>query len=1035
MRPSLFFILLALLCFQLMLQAQPAIDVPIFVERFSGQPGARWTIATNPETQGLRWYKENERPGFTFLARSLPAYMKTGDYAYAAWPVGTRPFELNWDVTLDQAFSQTWFYPGVAVALSSAPADKMTEKDISVTIAVNFAGVACSVRQGDLYELCKGPYPAPNSSMGDRQLSNTAERRGDIPSISWPDRYVDGTKLSLRITRDENSLLTFTVYNSQLPEGATKPWDVERWQMPQYIAQIPLNYIVIKRIPVLSVHQGYAGFIYRGTVNNIQGRLLSAAAAPHVTGYTPGKPVLNSSVPIILQGEGFTRMTQVRIAGKAGKVHYISPKELRVILPALPVNMRYPCEIRNADGQTTDLSDGLPYGRLLERVEPHEALPVGGDIVTLLGAGFEKNTTVLVGGKQAEIVQLINAGKMKVRVPAGNAGQTAVVLSTGKIPFVGSPNFGYAGHPYLHFNQQDLPALRKKFTDPQFADYHAVILRNGQQGLETKLPITSDFFNSGTALIDELLWAYLLTGDTVYKDKLLLVLTDAVKQRSFADFHLMTVTSMSAAYDALFAELTPEERTMLQDYLDKALSAYLRLAHGGDWFLGAGSNVSNTVAVSNCGGMMVALSLLNSVPEAKEAVDLAARNALRYRDGCLAPDGGCVEGTLYWDYGMTYYLMLGNALRNVTGDDRGLLTNPRVQANPNFLEMILGGDGQMITFNDTQPWLTGMAICAWHDAQSENQLARWMADRMAHELATGGLRVNERPQFFSYAFLWRSEKPAATTFPGIPTVAVLKSMQWGTLRSESAFQPKLVVGVKGSTGQLTHHAQNDLGSFVIQANGEAFVIDPGYYQSEATAHSLPLIDGQGPNITGAAITDSGELGTLRWMTLDATNGYGIATTRVRRTFVLCGNQALVVLDDLLPATNAPGIVTTQIQAGQKTVVETDQRSALITGKNSLLQLHVFGPKIALQANGPRDFAASWVFQEMAKAGQVAWFSITGKYTIDEKTPLITIFTPTLTTQKAPAVDVQYQDDVIRVQAGDQLLKFSKSPSGWSLVKP
>lgn len=419
MRPSLFFILLALLCFQLMLQAQPAIDVPIFVERFSGQPGARWTIATNPETQGLRWYKENERPGFTFLARSLPAYMKTGDYAYAAWPVGTRPFELNWDVTLDQAFSQTWFYPGVAVALSSAPADKMTEKDISVTIAVNFAGVACSVRQGDLYELCKGPYPAPNSSMGDRQLSNTAERRGDIPSISWPDRYVDGTKLSLRITRDENSLLTFTVYNSQLPEGATKPWDVERWQMPQYIAQIPLNYIVIKRIPVLSVHQGYAGFIYRGTVNNIQGRLLSAAAAPHVTGYTPGKPVLNSSVPIILQGEGFTRMTQVRIAGKAGKVHYISPKELRVILPALPVNMRYPCEIRNADGQTTDLSDGLPYGRLLERVEPHEALPVGGDIVTLLGAGFEKNTTVLVGGKQAEIVQLINAGKMKVRVPAG----------------------------------------------------------------------------------------------------------------------------------------------------------------------------------------------------------------------------------------------------------------------------------------------------------------------------------------------------------------------------------------------------------------------------------------------------------------------------------------------------------------------------------------------------------------------------------------------------------------------------------------
>ncbi|MGM0491264.1 MAG: hypothetical protein ACQESR_31435, partial [Planctomycetota bacterium] len=50
------------------------------------------------------------------------------------------------------------------------------------------------------------------------------------------------------------------------------------------------------------------------------------------------------------------------------------------------------------------------------------------------------------------------------------------------------------------------------------------------------------------------------------------------------------------------------------------------------------------------------------------------------------------------------------------------------------------------------------------------------------------------------------------------------------------------------------YKQNDLGSFVLHANGEAYLVDPGYYEGKATDHTLPLIDDQGPDVSGSSIT-------------------------------------------------------------------------------------------------------------------------------------------------------------------------------------
>lgn len=134
--------------------------------------------------------------------------------------------------------------------------------------------------------------------------------------------------------------------------------------------------------------------------------------------------------------------------------------------------------------------------------------------------------------------------------------------------------------------------------------------------------------------------------------------------------------------------------------------------------------------------------------------------------------------------------------------------------------------------------------------------------------AEGGEKTRARETWAPFAFLWRSEQPAPEEFPGVPTLTWLKDMQWGAMRSDGSFKPKLVLGFKGSRGPLTHHKQPDLGSYVLHANGEAYLVDPGYYEPEPSDHTLPLIDGQGPGEAGSDIADGWEEGPWRHVTIN-----------------------------------------------------------------------------------------------------------------------------------------------------------------------
>jgi len=996
----------------------------VFVERFEDAPGDRWTIASTLDPPGLQWHREGEEPGFHFKAVAVEKYVKSHDYAWADWNVGTEAFELSWEVHLERGLDQRWFYPGVAVAMTSAPPGKMGPDDIAVTIGVHMSGLAGAVRKGGFYDLKTDGY----TNWRDRRLSKLIEKgTGGTASVGWPMKHPGGSRLKFRIRRAKGNTVHFTIRWPGLPGYHGKPYWTGQWQMPEEVAKVPLRYVCVKRVPVEAVHVSsyYGGFVMQGVVRDIQGRLLDAAPGPLVQGFASRQPVPAGGVELTLDGENFREGCRVTVGGKqASKVHVTSARKVTCTLPDLPAGKRHPLSVANPNGLVGDLDNGVPYGRMIEQVRPREAAPAGGDVVTVVGAGFDKDTVFSFGGKAAELLDVTDPTRARVRVPAGAVGPAKVTARTGKAEFAGEPLFGYAPHPYLYFRAEDLPALREKFNKPMFRHYRQGVLRQVEAVMK-KEP-------KGGLGASTLAIAYALTGEQAHRDRALEEIRRGWQQVQYSDFRMMSVAGMAIAYDVLFAELSPEDRALFQDYLDRMLAGYLKEA--GSWFMGAGPNFSNTVPVGNSGGMLAGLSLMYSTPRAKRAVDIAARKAKLYPDRCISPDGGCREGVQYWDYGTSTHLILAHALNNATGDDRGLLDHPHLKNNVNFIRTQFGGHGGMFAFNDNrEPWIGGYAICADLGSRYDQPLMLWVADHCVK----GGEKPRLRGVWAPFAFLWRSEQPAPEQFPGVPTLTWLKDMQWGAMRSDGTFTPGLVVGFKGSYGPLTHHKQKDLGSYVVHANGEAYLVDPGYYEGKATDHTLPLVDGEGPGVSGSTITEGWEKGPWRHVTLDSTEGYGKAATRVRRLIVMHGDDAVVVLDDVVPAKGKPGEIAAQYQtAWTPAIAPKDPAALVLKGQNGSLHLRCYGHPVELSAKD-RKFRHGWHWKKISESGPGDWHSVTGTYTADPDRPLVTVLLPAPAGRELPPPPkCRYAKGTVEVEfATGRTVRFEQKRDGWRFVRP
>jgi hypothetical protein len=493
------------------------------------------------------------------------------------------------------------------------------------------------------------------------------------------------------------------------------------------------------------------------------------------------------------------------------------------------------------------------------------------------------------------------------------------------------------------------------------------------------------------------------------------------------DLHLhegMAASGLALAYDSFHPHLDDDARAAWRALLHRFLALYLDSARRHAWTV---TTIANANPVGNAGAGLAALALRDTDPElAAEVLGHVRRYVRHWLDYCHGPDGGNTEGAQYWQYGLDHFLRLATAWERHGAPDDGWLRHPAVTHALAMVRVGLSNDGAMSGVNDTIPMPIGGGLAWWLAGRTGDPLALWFGDHAARWLAARRAAGQPAPYLAGVAELlcYRPPLPEATAAPPLPTVVALASTAVGLLRSAPRWDCRYVAGLTGARPPFTHHQQTDAGSCWLDAAGERLLLDPGYYQPEATDHCLPLLGGVGPARSPgwtANLFAAREQGPLRVLAVDATLAHAGRAARVRRWLVMAGEAGVVLLDDLVTA----AAVTLQYQCGGPTEQRGD--SLLIHGRKVSLQLDWAGPERVLALAPERSLHTThWGYH----FADCRWFPATVTYAADVARPMLTICRLAAATLPPPVV--RWSPAAVTVQwPGAPGIAFHLGPDGWA----
>jgi len=298
--------------------------------------------------------------------------------------------------------------------------------------------------------------------------------------------------------------------------------------------------------------------------------------------------------------------------------------------------------------------------------------------------------------------------------------------------------------------------------------------------------------------------------------------------------------------------LSPDTRALIHENLERRIFGPYRDAMNGNrpefWWMHGGNNWD---AVCLCGVTGAALATFDSPEERAWYIAAAEKYIGSYLDGGFTPDGYCVEGLGYWNYGFGHFALLSENIREATGGQIDLLARPRA-AQPALFGL------RSEIFDGVH---TSIADCNPSNAPSPS-----LMDYLNHRFAFGlppwhAAKINDT----LYSEIEMLFRPA-----DLPVISVEKSFADQTWRAWFSDSGVLIcrpgpgaptpfaVAIKGGNNGVNHgHA--DVGSFSVVVGSNMVICDPGgevytartfgphRFESEVLnsfGHAVPLIAGK-----------------------------------------------------------------------------------------------------------------------------------------------------------------------------------------------
>ncbi len=302
----------------------------------------------------------------------------------------------------------------------------------------------------------------------------------------------------------------------------------------------------------------------------------------------------------------------------------------------------------------------------------------------------------------------------------------------------------------------------------------------------------------------------------------------------------------------LGARLPEEIRGRIREEVrDRILDPYLEFGEQYSWK--SGRNNWTGVCAGSIGEQFL---ILEQDPERlAKALAMVVTQLDRFIKNAFEPDGVCLEGIGYWNYGLYHYVAFAEMLRERTGGRLDLLAHPKLKDIARYPFSVVLGPGLFASFSDSSPNASVMPFLAARLAErtGENSLLALTDQSTSWRIVTTLRNA-----------LWWDGK----TLP-LPEVTDLILPESGVARITGKLGTFDTVLAAKAGHNAEPHNHNDVGSFIVRAGKHIYLCDPGagrysreYFSAKryenvfasSYGHSVPRINGRlqstGPQFSG-----------------------------------------------------------------------------------------------------------------------------------------------------------------------------------------
>jgi hypothetical protein len=468
-------------------------------------------------------------------------------------------------------------------------------------------------------------------------------------------------------------------------------------------------------------------------------------------------------------------------------------------------------------------------------------------------------------------------------------------------------------HPRLLVDNAGFERLKKKIAaDPVLQKWDADLRRQADQCLKEKPP--EHVMPDGLRLLDTsrrmmrhsytLAFVYRIHGDRKYFDRLWQDMETVSKFPDFNPRHFLDVAemthSLAIAYDWLYDEWTPEQRTTIRTAIARmGLQAGMKVYHGRKGWPEA---VHNWNQVCNGGMTAGALAIGDEEPELAGQVLHNALTSVQLAMLSYAPDGAWGEGPGYWAYATNYNVMMIACLESALGSNFGLDKFPGFSETGLFPIYLTLGGGRSFNFADAS------------EGAGRSDCQIWLGSRFK-EPAVTWFGAGAKPS--AAGIIWyhsAGQDPAAA---GLPLDKYWRNVEVATFRSRWNDPNALCVGIQARSHAMNHE-HLDIGSFVLDALGQRWAVDLGaddynlpgyfgkqrytYYRLRAEGHNTLVINpSDKPDQDAEAkccIRRFESKPSWAFATADLTNAYAGRAKKVERGVAVVDRRAVIVQDEI-----------------------------------------------------------------------------------------------------------------------------------------